>query len=288
MEEDANVNALDRRYEIVSVPANEIEEEVTYQLLALHPDRIEHWVKRQPTIDTNMTLLLSVTSVNGEYVEKTVTFKWAPDMRLLIREKIGGRGRVSFKHVRKHRFEIKLAFYGEVLVAKMIHVTDVTAAKREVPILMRPDVQSDLDDWIPLDPTYTEEEMVEGYEAGKPTNLRLQLVMEEEMEGMLDNSQFTFTDDTNCDDVLCEQCENLPCVWADNQQAMVAFDQAENDEDAEPNKRRHGLYRQMALIINGGPSGSGNRLKLPTCVLTGVRELFPDPEAVYTGHKERE
>jgi hypothetical protein len=69
---------------------------------------------------------------------------------------------------------------------------------------------------------------------------------------------------------------------------MISYDQAVNDEDTEPNKRRHGLYRQMALLINGGPSGRGNRLKLPQCVVSGVRELFPDPGAYYVGHQELE
>jgi predicted metal-dependent RNase len=44
----------------------------------------------------------------------------------------------------------------------------------------------------------------------------------------------------------------------------------------------------MALIINEGLSGHGNRVRLPNYVLAGVRELFPDPAAVYTGHKEKD
>jgi hypothetical protein len=75
-------------------------------------------------------------------------------------------------------------------------------------------------------------------------------------------------------------------VRDDNQQTMVAFDACENNKDKQPNQRRHGLYRQMALIMNDGPSGKGNRLKLPNCVLVGVRALFPDPDKVYTGHQE--
>jgi hypothetical protein len=47
-----------------------------------------------------------------------------------------------------------------------------------------------------------------------------------------------------------------------------------------------GLWK--ALLINGGPSGRGNRLKLPECIVTGVRELFPDPGAYYVGHQEVE
>jgi hypothetical protein len=43
----------------------------------------------------------------------------------------------------------------------------------------------------------------------------------------------------------------------------------------------------MALIINDGPSGRGNRVKLLSCVVSGVRELFPDPASVYTGHVKK-
>jgi hypothetical protein len=43
----------------------------------------------------------------------------------------------------------------------------------------------------------------------------------------------------------------------------------------------------MALIINDGPTGR-DRVKLPICVLAGVWELFSNPEAVYTGHREKE
>jgi hypothetical protein len=67
---------------------------------------------------------------------------------------------------------------------------------------------------------------------------------------------------------------------------MINFDNAEHNEDTEVNKRRHTLYCQMALIINDGPTGRGNRLKLPTCVLSGVQGLFPNLESNYTGHCE--
>jgi hypothetical protein len=69
---------------------------------------------------------------------------------------------------------------------------------------------------------------------------------------------------------------------------MISYDQAVNDKDTEANKHRHGLYQQMALLINGGSSGRGNRLKLPQCIVTGVWELFPDPGAYYVGHQELE
>jgi hypothetical protein len=112
--------------------------------------------------------------------------------------------------------------------------------------------------------------------------------MEEQMERLLDDNGYTFADDGSSYSRRCSQCQEVPCVWEHNQQAMIEFDRAKSKDDEDPNRRRFALYRQMALIINGGPSGRGNRLKLPPCVLFGVRALFPDPESVYTGHRELE
>jgi hypothetical protein len=86
----------------------------------------------------------------------------------------------------------------------------------------------------------------------------------------------------------CCDCGNVPCVWETDVDSMVLFLEAQNEEEATPKERRHSLYRQMALIINDGPSGHGNRVRLPNCVFTGVRELYPDPGAVYTGHREKD
>ncbi len=82
-------------------------------------------------------------------------------------------------------------------------------------------------------------------------------------------------------------CGDIPCVWEANVESMRLFSEAWNDEEATPNQQWHSLYHQMALIINDGPSGRGNRVKLPSCVVSGVRELFPDPASVYTGHVEK-
>jgi hypothetical protein len=76
-------------------------------------------------------------------------------------------------------------------------------------------------------------------------------------------------------------CGDIPCVWEANVESMRLFSEAWNDEEATPNQQRHSLYRQMAVIINDGPSCRSNRVKLPSCGVSGVRELFPDPASVY-------
>jgi hypothetical protein len=60
----------------------------------------------------------------------------------------------------------------------------------------------------------------------------------------------------------------------------------EADEEHPNNIRRKKAYRQMALTINGGPTGAGNRVELPACVLSGIRSMFPDADGQYMGHRD--
>jgi hypothetical protein len=48
--------------------------------------------------------------------------------------------------------------------------------------------------------------------------------------------------------------------------------------------RRKSAYGYMFRVINGGPGQTGIRKKLPECVESGIRALFPDLN--YMGIKE--
>jgi hypothetical protein len=285
-----NVAPLDRSFPFVrSEPdPDEAMGAVTYALLAESPDKIENWTKKCPRIEPNVTQVLSLASVNNEYVDKSLVWKWPWDLNLLAIEKVEGRGRVSFEHVVKPRTEISLTYFGNVLIAKLVSITNVAEAKEKHPILMRPTAESELEDMIQLDDTYTLEEVVAGYKTTKLDNIHFKNFLEEETERLLDDNGFVFSDDGESYSVFCMYCECTPCVWTFNEQMIIDYDKATHDEETAQNTRRHAVYRQMALYINGGPSGSGNRLKLPICVLTGVRNLFPDPDAKYTGHRDLE
>jgi hypothetical protein len=71
---------------------------------------------------------------------------------------------------------------------------------------------------------------------------------------------------------------------------MLQFDDSEHggltgDDLPLPNKRRKGIYQQMALIINGGSTGKGVRLEeLPICIVNGLREMFPESNKKYMCH----
>jgi hypothetical protein len=85
----------------------------------------------------------------------------------------------------------------------------------------------------------------------------------------------------------CCNCGYVPCVWETHVDSMILLSKVHHEEEAMPKQGCHLVYQQMALIINEGPSGHGNRVKLPNYVLAGVWELFLDPGGEYRGHREK-
>lgn len=78
----------------------------------------------------------------------------------------------------------------------------------------------------------------------------------------------------------CPVCGEDPCLFVQHAEMLLAFEEAElaglAPEDVPPNNlRRKALYRQMTLLINGGPLGAKVRKQLPDCVVTGIREMLP-------------
>ena len=82
-------------------------------------------------------------------------------------------------------------------------------------------------------------------------------------------------------DIACPECEEAPCLFLAHKESLVAFDEAETAsfalEDQQPpnNIRRKKLYRQITLMINGGPLGAGVRRPLPNCCVKAIREMMP-------------
>jgi hypothetical protein len=75
-------------------------------------------------------------------------------------------------------------------------------------------------------------------------------------------------------------------VWKENKEEMTKYN--ETIGSATPsNTHHHTLDRQMAIRMNGGePLARGHRLKLPSCVVSGIRELCPSEDGMYVGHKD--
>jgi hypothetical protein len=109
------------------------------------------------------------------------------------------------------------------------------------------------------------------------------------MAGQEKNEGKTKVEDEDPCDMMCEFCEETPCVWITKKEDMLDFDDGEHDhlptEDWPPNNvRRRKVYRQMTLFINEGPMGKGVRKQLPKCVENGCRECFPS--SVFMGFKD--
>ena len=86
--------------------------------------------------------------------------------------------------------------------------------------------------------------------------------------------------DDDDDKKICEDCEADPCVFVDHKESLLAFDEAEHSlQDDTPtvpnNVRRKLLYRQLTLMINGGPLGAGVRRPLPDCCVNAIRAMLP-------------
>ena len=80
--------------------------------------------------------------------------------------------------------------------------------------------------------------------------------------------------------VVCSACGEDQCLFVQNQASLVAYDEAEHllgdGEDVPTNNiRRKQLYRQLTLMLNGGPLGAGVRRELPTCCVAGIRQMLP-------------
>jgi hypothetical protein len=77
---------------------------------------------------------------------------------------------------------------------------------------------------------------------------------------------------------VCEFCAEETCLFEQNKGTLVAFDEVEQiaaEEILSNNIRRKRLYRQLALILNGGPMGAGVRRELPACCVAGIRAMHP-------------
>jgi hypothetical protein len=85
---------------------------------------------------------------------------------------------------------------------------------------------------------------------------------------------------------VCEHCKQETCEWEEKKEEMVAYNQTIGGDNTNKS-RRHSLYRQMAIKINDGkPLGRGNHMKLPTCVVDGIRELCPAQDRIYVGNQD--
>jgi hypothetical protein len=85
------------------------------------------------------------------------------------------------------------------------------------------------------------------------------------------------------DPCVCSECGENLCVFDQNELRLMSYDEDEHfhleEADVPTNNiRRKKLYRQLTLILNGGPMGVGIRRPLPTCCVRKIRDMFPSEE----------
>ena len=84
--------------------------------------------------------------------------------------------------------------------------------------------------------------------------------------------------------MYCNHCDNDPCHREVYEQ-MLRSEGDVLDANVPPNTARRMLYRSYVRAIHG-ILGHGNRVRVPPCVRGLVRDLFPDPDGAYMGHKD--
>ena len=57
------------------------------------------------------------------------------------------------------------------------------------------------------------------------------------------------------------------------------------DKEMPPSTLRKMLYQAYVRFVQGS-MGRGNRIVVPKCVASIIRDIFPDPEGNYMGHKD--
>jgi len=84
--------------------------------------------------------------------------------------------------------------------------------------------------------------------------------------------------------MYCPTCECDPChreLYGDQLRGEGTL-----QDPANPNAQaRKALYRACVLAVHG-PLGRGNWVQVPPCVRDLIRELFPDEDEEYMGHKD--
>ncbi len=87
--------------------------------------------------------------------------------------------------------------------------------------------------------------------------------------------------------ISCEYCgENCEKETIYDELAELAEELGEN-ENITNKERRFALYREANRLLQSGGRGKGNRVRIPTCVMTEIRDFFPiEGDKKYVGFKD--
>jgi hypothetical protein len=88
--------------------------------------------------------------------------------------------------------------------------------------------------------------------------------------------------------VFCGECQQTPCDWSTFGPTIIEMVTSKissipSFNDAVINKQCRFAAYQMFTRTKLGYMGKGNRVQLPTCVSSGIKNHFPDPNKSYVG-----
>jgi hypothetical protein len=282
-----------KRYKAVRHPRGMVPPNPSMVVLERHPNVVKAVTKRY---DDGREL--NFTLVDDKIVQKILTYKTRFDWAEVKRQKEKGKV-VNFQYWEKNGLEVGLTFFGSYLISKSFVLTaDKILDKNLIP----DDWQDELDNEIPF-PTVNIGRLVMkvGYSSEKIENDYFRDLMTEELLSELAVYEEDFaesqansasaapeveTSKDTADDTVCIFCDDSPCVWVaerDNVIALVATEHRADDPTVSNSTRRKTSFRYIWRVRNGIGQKSV-RTKLPECVETGVRAVFPDK--VFMGFKD--
>ena len=241
---------------------------------------------------------LTMSLVNGEIVEKHMTYNKPWDLDAMKKEQEKGADGVSFKYWEKRGLAVLKTFYSTYLVGLMftLDYTRVTHPNIKCEI-----VEDELDYDIDF-PTVDVGKltMEDGYSSEQKENKKLGSIMHCRIVGALlkfeednkkqseDGAKFVNRKrKVEEDGIQCDVCGERPCMWSSERDMVIERDEMEHGHSSctvVNSTRPKSADRHMFILTNGGYGQKGVRKRLPECVEKGVRALFPD--AVHMGFKE--
>lgn len=95
------------------------------------------------------------------------------------------------------------------------------------------------------------------------------------------------------EDILCSMCSDCggtPCFWIELKDDVcnTVKESFNNAQEAAQNNNelRKAAYRAY-VAERYGFLGAGRRMRLPDCVVAGIREMWPSPDNTYVGFHDK-
>ena len=266
---------MSKKYPFTSSPVNH-HPPVTVIILEREPKEIKSVTKR---FMDGRTLCLQVE--NDILTAKSMSFRWTWDLAMMKIELDKGAG-IHFQHWEKDGLALLLTYFGEIYIGKAWHIDFVQPQMLKLRVAKwRDEVENDMHF-----PMHNVDELVmkEGYSDEDHDNTYLANIMYGEIMRLIaDNENEKREEETNnkvLPSPVCDTCSAETCVWIENKEEVLEHDMGEHGHvfGVSNSTRRRIAYGYMFRVINGGPGQTGVRIKLPECVETGVRAVFPDDQ----------